>query len=80
LNTDPIELVRMIDGTGLVNADAMALLIGISADEINALYAEHAGAYVPVPDHWLQQGRRRSREAQAHTGADDMVFGAAVLG
>ena len=58
----------------LVPAEAMSLLLGVSAEEIRA-YMTVSGTgltTVSLPPEWLRSGLRRSKEAQAH-GHTDMV-------
>jgi hypothetical protein len=53
-----------------ISMEGVSLLLGVPvADlEVNPLTGKSN-----VPKDWVQRGRRRAREAMAHTGGDDMV-------
>lgn len=66
--------VRKIDGEILIDSQAMALLFGVDAELISAHSKRKTvtGA-TKFPSAWIQQGRRRAREAMAHTGSEAML-------
>lgn len=71
--TEPIEptmLIRTIGGEPMLSADAMSLLFGVTPEAIT----EHSTDPMTVfPAEWIKAGRRRTREAQAATGKDDIL-------
>lgn len=68
--TEPIELIRNIDGEPMLTADALSLLFGVTPEAIT----KHSTDPMTVfPAKWIKAGRRRTREAQAATGKDDIL-------
>lgn len=66
-NTLTVE-IRDVDTEPLLDNNCMALLFGVTLEDINALPA--SDGVIHIPREWVQRGRRRSNEAQAHTGSD----------
>lgn len=56
-------VIREIDGEPMMDATGIALMFGITPDEIPV--------GEPFSRELLQQGRRRAGEAKAHTGQSD---------
>jgi hypothetical protein len=73
--------VWTVNGEILCSAEGVALLVGVSADEIRAqaMPNEYEAAKW-LPPQWLKAARRRAREAMAYTGADDFAVGLGLLG
>ena len=63
--------IRNVDGEPMLDSQAMSLLFGVPAADIQALPT--AGGSSPIPRDWVRRGRRRAREAQAHTGSTAML-------
>jgi hypothetical protein len=61
------------DGEAMLDAQCMALLFGVELADIHALPSVNGAT--PLPKEWIRRGRRRAREAQAHTGSDAMLDG-----
>lgn len=59
-------LLKVIDGTP--SFAGISLLYGVPVAQLEALPRP-----VTLPDEWARQGRRRAREAEAHTGSNDVV-------
>uniref|UniRef100_A0A5Q5BKV4 Uncharacterized protein n=2 Tax=unclassified Mycobacterium TaxID=2642494 RepID=A0A5Q5BKV4_MYCSS len=68
--TEPIELIRNIHGEPMLTSDALALLFGVTPEDI---VAHSTDPSTDFPNAWIRAGRRRSREAQAATGKDDIL-------
>lgn len=66
-----IVRVRDIDGELMLDSQCMSLLFGVPLDAIQAL-PRTAGAS-PIPTEWIRRGRRRAKEARAHTHSDAML-------
>lgn len=74
--TNRIELTRNIEGEPMMSPAALALLFGVDAKTIS----DHMSAQLPVggagavscPAMWVKRGRRRSKEAAAATGSNDV--------
>lgn len=62
--TIPVRM-RMINGEWMLSASGGALLFGVPFDQINGR--------VDFPQEWIQQARRRTREAKAHTDSEDIT-------
>jgi hypothetical protein len=61
------------DGGGpLLDPTALGLLFGIAPETIRAQVHYDSEGYATFPLEWIRAGRRRAREAAAHTGIDDM--------
>ena len=69
MNILTIRMRQSAEHGPLLPAEALSLLMGVSAEEVRALGVQ-GGA---MPPQWAQAGRRRTREAQAHTGTNDLV-------
>lgn len=70
MNTITIR-VTDIDGEPMLDATAMSLLFGVRTEEVSALPIGNGTTRLPTE--WLKRGRRRAREAMAHTGSDAML-------
>lgn len=59
----------------LMPAEAMSLLLGVPVEEVHAhIMGEHGGlTNLRLPNKWVGQGRRRTSEARASTGKEDVV-------
>jgi hypothetical protein len=78
--TNNIELARMAedgDDDVLLSATAMSLLLGVSVADIERLRADRCTSTMYLPKEWVKQGKRRTKEAQAYTGDNDMLGGLA---
>jgi hypothetical protein len=60
--------IRSVDAEPILDSQAMALLFGVSVQDVLAL-PMHDGAS-RIPNEWVRRGKRRTKEAQAHTGSD----------
>lgn len=60
--------IRNVDTEPLLDAQAMALMFGVRLEDVNALPVVDGASC--IPSHWIKEGRRRTREAMAHTGSD----------
>lgn len=56
-------------GEPMLDAAAMALMFGVTLSDVKAL--EFFNGASRIPDEWIRQGRRRTREAAAHIGSND---------
>lgn len=71
--TEPIELIRDVDGEPMLSSDALSLLFGVGADLIKACSLKRTrDGYTSFPEAWLKAGRRRAKEAAAATGENDL--------
>lgn len=61
------------DGEMMLSATGMALLFGLSLEEVNeaARRACTEEGWL-IPAEWMRRGRLRSKEAQAATGDEDL--------
>jgi hypothetical protein len=67
----PIEYVVKfcdIDGELCIDNAGIRLLLGLSEEQAAAMLN-----LTDMPAEWHQQGRRRSKEAAAHTGSEDLL-------
>lgn len=63
--------VKDVDGEPMLDSQCMALLFGVEVAAVNALpFRDGQSA---IPSMWIKRGRRRTREAQAHTGSTAML-------
>jgi hypothetical protein len=60
--------IRNVDTEPMLDSQAMALLFGVSVHDVLALPIQNGDC--AIPREWLRRGKRRSNEAQAHTGSD----------
>ncbi|MFX1757253.1 hypothetical protein [Rhodococcus sp. As11] len=67
------ELYRHIDGEPVVSAKGLALLLGVSEDQVRALAQFRGTGVDALPPEWVKAGLRRAKEYQAATGHDDML-------
>lgn len=69
----PIELTRTVNGEPMMSATAIGLLFGIDADTVEHHMKTHIvkGA-LRFPPEWVKAGKRRSKEAAAATGSNDV--------
>lgn len=71
--TNRIELTRTVAGEPMMSADALALLFGIDAQVISDhMGATIAAGHVQFPATWIKAGKRRSKEAAARTGSNNV--------
>ncbi|BDB44554.1 MULTISPECIES: hypothetical protein [Mycobacterium] len=63
--------VREIDGEPVLDAAAVELLFGVEQAAFTALPL--IDGRVRLPREWVRRGKRRAREAMAHTGSDTMT-------
>lgn len=66
-NTITIEISN-VDTEPMLDSQAMALLFGVSVRDVHVLPMKDGAS--PIPREWVRRGKRRSNEAQAHTGSD----------
>lgn len=67
--------VRHVDGELMLDTAALSLLLGVAPERIS-YHAQGRGTGVAaLPEAWVRQGRRRAREAAAHTGSAAMLDG-----
>lgn len=59
--------IKEVNGEPMLDAASMALMFGVHVADVEALIFLDGAAR--IPDAWLQQGRRRTREAAAHIGS-----------
>lgn len=69
-NPQLILTVKVIDGEPMIDKTGMSLLFGVAEELVTALTANGPA---PIPDEWIRNGKRRAKEAAAHTGSNDMV-------
>lgn len=65
--------VADVDGEPMLDSAALALLFGVELDAVRGLPVKDGVS--AIPNMWVKRGRRRSREAMAHTGSDAMLDG-----
>jgi hypothetical protein len=66
--------VTVVNGELLIDAAAMAVLCGVGEDLVSAHWRHSpSDAYVTFPPAWMRAGKRRAKEAVAHTGKDDLL-------
>jgi len=63
--------VKIIDGEPMLDKYCMGVLLGVEPDAMLALPVEDGKS--KIPRDWIKRGRRRAREAMAHTGSDAML-------
>jgi hypothetical protein len=66
-NTITVE-IRDVDTEPMLDAQSMALLFGVSINDVHVLPMKDGTS--PIPREWVRRGKRRANEAQAHTGSD----------
>ena len=67
------ELYRYIDGEPMLSAAGMALLLGVTEEQMRA-QAERSGTGIAaLPESWVKAGNRRRKEYEAATGRTDML-------
>lgn len=76
-NDGRVELARMLNDEPMLSATALSLLLGIPVADLERVRTDHGTCTMYVPEIWVKGGRRRTREAQANTGCDDMISGLA---
>ena len=70
----PIKInVRQIDGEAVIDSQAMMLLFGVAAERLTMIAGQSETGLAELPQEWIQRGRRRAREASAHTGSEAML-------
>lgn len=60
--------IRNVDTEPMLDAQAMALLFGVSVQDVLALPLQNGAS--PIPNEWVRRGKRRAKEAMAHAGSD----------
>ncbi len=60
--------IRNVDTDPMLDSQALGLLFGVSVADVLALPMKDGTS--PIPREWIKRGRRRTREAMAHTGSD----------
>jgi hypothetical protein len=74
--TKRIELTGAIDGEPMLSVDALSLLFGNDADTISDQMTNHLATNgtgpVQFPPEWIKAGKRRSKEAAAAIGSNDV--------
>lgn len=65
------QMYDEIDGEPMLTPLGVAVLFGVTEEQVREL-GNGAGASAVLPSAWIRQGKRRSKEYQAHTGRDDM--------
>lgn len=73
MNTYTIE-INQVGDEPMLCSNALALMFGVPRADVSALPVTNGQAR--IPREWLQRGRRRTREAAAHTGSaefDDVL-------
>ncbi|WP_406816191.1 hypothetical protein [Mycobacterium sp. M23085] len=66
--------IKVVNGEPLIDATALSLLFGVGEELVTALSArDTTNGYTTFPPEWIRNGRRRAREAFAHTKSNDMV-------
>ena len=73
-NPRPVIVIPMWDNGGepIVGVEGMALLYGVPVDELRSRATPGDFDTTKLPLEIRKQGRRRTREAQAHTGIDSV--------
>lgn len=67
------ELYRYIDGEPVLSAAGMALLLGVTEEQMRA-QAERSGTGIAaLPEAWVKSGIRRRKEFEAATGRTDVL-------
>ncbi|OBI28187.1 hypothetical protein [Mycolicibacter sinensis] len=73
MTTTPIELTRTINGEPMMSATAMGLLFAIDASTVEQYMKTNiVGGALRFPPEWIRAGKRRSKEAAAATGSNDV--------
>lgn len=63
--------LRHVEAEPMLDAHAMSLLFGVDVTAVRALPFTNGAS--PIPREWVKRGRRRAREAMAHTGSSAML-------
>ncbi|ORM29237.1 hypothetical protein [Williamsia sp. 1135] len=75
--SEPIRLTSTVDGEPFLSTDALSLLLGVDegliAERFKQTDPSTSAGVMLLPEAWMKQGRRRAREAMAHTGSNDML-------
>lgn len=74
MTTERVLLACDVNGRAELTAAGVAVMVGISADEVRAKWDPAVGP-ASLPTEWHQAGRRRSAEARAAGGDDSAVTG-----
>lgn len=73
MTTTPIELTRTFDGEPMMSATAVGLLFGLDSGTVEQyMTANIIGGALRFPPEWIKAGKRRSKEAAAATGSNDV--------
>ncbi|WP_137149466.1 hypothetical protein [Mycolicibacterium sp. CR10] len=60
--------IKNVDAEPMLDTEAMALIFGVDPAAVLALPTVDGTSR--IPREWVRRGRRRAKEAQAHTGSD----------
>ena len=60
--------IRNIDTEPMLDAQALALLFGVTVADVKALPMTDGQS--PITREWTRRGKQRANEAMAHTGSD----------
>lgn len=76
MTTTTIRVLICPERGPVLPVEGMALLLGVPAEDVRAHAATNGTdlTTMSLPSEWVQSGRRRTKEAQAH-GHDDMLSG-----
>ncbi|MGI5162783.1 hypothetical protein ACQEU3_47255 [Spirillospora sp. CA-253888] len=74
---DVDDYITVLNGTPVINAAGMALLMDIPSDVLSAelkrqMGGKQAGA-IQIPDEWVRRGRRNAKRCAALTGSYDFL-------
>ena len=59
-----------VNGEPMMDGQGMALMFGVSLHDVNALVTDGDAA---IPNEWVRQGKRRAKEALAHSGSNELI-------
>lgn len=72
MTASPITIrVRETDGDVLLDSQALAIAFGVEVTAVRALPIVDGASR--IPREWARRGKRRAREAMAHTGSDALL-------
>lgn len=63
--------VRQNDGEPMLDAQCMALAFGVDIAAVKALPI--VDGQMRIPREWARRGKRRAKEAMAHTGSTELI-------
>lgn len=67
------ELYRIVDGEPMVSPKGVALLMGVTEDQVRAVSIFRGADVANLPPEWVKAGLRRRKEYEAATGRTDMI-------